>query len=140
MAPSTDRARARDSSRGIASGSIRISCAGRSTVRVSSTVMSPSPGLINRPKNRNPSPRTKTKHRPLAHKAAQREPAGRISLGRGPFRTVARLEDLDAGHRLALPIHDPAADGSQRSLDHGEQDPRFVADGDPVREDRLHPR
>ena len=79
-------------------------------------------------------------HRPLAIKppSVNRPSASvLVAVRSGP---VARLEHLDAEHRLALPIDDPAADRAQRPLDHGEQDPRLVVDRDPVRQDRLHPR
>ena len=49
----------------------------------------------------------KEKHRPFA-KAPQREPAVDVGFRRGPLRSIARLEDVDVGQRLALSDRRPA--------------------------------
>jgi hypothetical protein len=72
------RARARDSASGIGSGSILISRAGRSIVRVSSIVIPRSPGLTNRPQNRNPSPRAKRNTEPWRKPPSTNRPSASV--------------------------------------------------------------
>ncbi len=99
---SSRRARARDSASGIGSGSIRISRVGRSFVRVKSTLSSVSPGLIKRPKNRNPSLRAKRNTEPWRNPPSANRPSAAVLV---VVRSgVAGLENLDAGHQLALPV------------------------------------